>query len=218
MRPRGSVLATILVVCAAVGVVGGLAAAALRPQQVSDVTPMPLPDSERFARYDQELDARWDSTSALLPDVPRPVVDPVVSPSAERWALGLNDCFADRGIVSRITPLGEKSFAIPAGTPDADFAVSEFVCTATFPQPGAFDYYLSGSERSALYDYYVQVRVPCLELHGSVVTGAPGRDAFVSYSGDGVLWIPAPREPAADPVALERACPTKPAWQRDARR
>ena len=204
-----------LVVGALGMVVAGLAAVWMRPQAVSAVTPVPLTDSERFARYDRELDARWDATSELFPDVPRPAIQPVVSPSAERWALGINDCFADRGIVSRITPLGETSFAIPAGTIDADFAITEFVCTARFPRPGAFDYYLSDSERSALYDYYVGVLVPCLALHGFTVTAAPDRAAFVSFPGDGVAWIPTPVQPVADRFAVERACPTEPSWQRD---
>ena len=90
---------------------------------------------------------------------------------------------------------------------------AEYTCYKRLPLSPADQGYFSGDERLALYDYFQNTLVPCMELHGIDVMDAPRRAAVAD--GPGFLewhpfWTTAIPEPSL--IAIEGSCARLPDW------
>jgi hypothetical protein len=151
---------------------------------VSAVPPEPS-GAELDALMALELDFQWRYVG-LAPDDPRPAVERirVISPTEAQTVY--RQCMVDAGY--------EKFNVITAsiyGGASTEQRVAIYTCTAQYPTPPSSYGLFSQAQLSFLYDYYVEVTVPCIESSGVAVTRMPTREQFVQPPGYPFeTWVP----------------------------
>ena len=132
---------------------------------------------EELARYQDYVGAQmWERTG--LSEAMRPEVEPVYI-QIEDWSDALNACESIR----------ERAVATNA-SPTA-VVVSEYSCRMRYQLSGAQLGLLNEAQLDYLYDYYMQVTVPCLEANGMAVAAIPSREDFLVPSTQlKQVWTP----------------------------
>ena len=151
---------------------------------VVEVPPEPTGD-ELDRLIDLQLDLQWQYVG-LAPDAPRPAVERVrIVPMSEAEDVH-RQCMVDAGYVN----YRFASAAIFGGASNAE-RVAIYTCAAKYPTPPASYALFSEAQLDFLYDFYIEVTVPCIESTGISVAGVPSREEFMqppTYVLD--TWVP----------------------------
>jgi len=129
-----------------------------------------------------ELDFQWQYVG-LTPDSPRPEVERIRIVSMEEAEAVHTQCLIDAGYENTrlTTTFGADSYE----------RLAIYTCTAQYPTPPASYGLFSEEQLDFLYDYFMQVTVPCLEANGVTVPDIPSREDFkVPSSQLKQVWIP----------------------------
>ena len=129
-----------------------------------------------------ELDVQWQYVG-LTPDAPRPTVDRIRIVSTEEAEQVHKQCMVEAGYDNSRTntTFGADNFE----------RLAIYTCSAQYPLPPASYGLFSEAQLEYLYDYYVEVTVPCIEASGVEVAEVPTRDEFVqqqAYLFE--TWVP----------------------------
>lgn len=164
-----------------------LAAAALLLSGCSAV-PAPQPGftaDELADVHEHVLDLRWSWTQ--LPDERRPPDPEVQVVSDEEWAPFLARCMNEAGF-DNYEAVGNGLLIddVPADEQDAS-ALAFFICESSIRIEGSDRFLLNPQQLDYIYDYYVQMLVPCLALRDVELQDVPTRAEFVDLLG---TWNP----------------------------
>jgi hypothetical protein len=141
-----------------------------------------LSASERRAAQQLMSDGYWEFSG--LPDDQRPAATPVTLVSAEEWPERFVKCMNDAGFDSYQVIDGGYSTYTDGSTPHEAEALATYECSTSF---WVEDGWYNTAQQNYLYDYFEQMLVPCLALHGGEVWGAPSREKFIAEQGN---WHP----------------------------
>lgn len=151
------------------------------------VTPVPKqPTGDELDRLiAQELELQWQYVG-LTPDSPRPTVERIRLVSMDEAEAVHRQCMVDAGYENfRLTEA-----AIFGGASTSE-RLAIYICSAQYPVPPSSYGLLSEAQLGYLYDYYIEVTVPCLESTGIDVTEVPDREQFVDSKTDlFTMWNP----------------------------
>ena len=188
-----------------------------------DPHPVPLTRAQRVALYEQYSERNWDQLAQLSPSTPRPDLRVQTVSTGNQWALDMAACLREQGITQfLVTADGSVNLTQSPGFSSGITGLPQIVCTARHPNTRYLAYFLSDSQLSVLYDYYVEFLEPCLLMHaGGRLGHVPTRAQFIdSYTT--AEWSPYfdRRIDSAEidkngrqvPTPLARACPPSPSW------
>jgi len=137
-----------------------------------------LPPEPRGAELDaliaQELEFQWQYVG-LVPGDPRPTVDRIRIVSLDEAAEVHRQCMVEAGYADF-----RQTAASIYGGASTDERLAIYTCSAQYPVPPSSYGLFSEAQLGYLYDYYVDVTVPCIEANGMTVTTVPSREQFVS--------------------------------------
>lgn len=132
-----------------------------------------------------ELDFQWQYVG-LTPDAPRPTVDRVRVVSLDESEEVHRQCMVDAGYED--FRLVEAEIYGGASTMER---LAIYTCSAMYPVPPSSYGLFSQAQLDYLYDFYVEVTVPCLEGSGVSVSAMPSREQFVAPATQLLrLWTP----------------------------
>ena len=191
-----------------------------------DPHPVPLPQAKRVALYEQRSQQGWDQLAQLNPSTPRPDLAVKTVSTGGQWALDMASCLRKQGITQfSVTANGLIDLTQSPGFTSGITGLPEFVCEAQHPNTLSLDSYLSASQLSVLYAYYVGFLEPCLVMHsGGRVGHIPTRARFIAtyntnawspYYDRRINQVQVDSEGRYVPTALARACPARPTWLHD---
>lgn len=129
-----------------------------------------------------ELDFQWQFVG-LTPDSPRPAVDRIRIVSMAEAESVHKQCLIDAGYDSvRVnSTFGADNYE----------RLAIYTCSAQYPTPPSSLGLFSEEQLDFLYDYFMQVTVPCLEANGVTVADIPSREDFGAPSAQlKQVWIP----------------------------
>ena len=167
-----------------------LALAALLLTALAGCAPVaPVPDEPSGDELDRlialELDFQWQYVG-LTPDAPRPTVQRIRIVSMDEAEEVHRQCMVDAGYENY--RFVETSIFGGAGNPER---LAIYTCSAQYPTPPSSFGLFSEAQLDYLYDYYIEVTVPCLEATGIGVDDVPDRAQFAdSATGILTLWNP----------------------------
>lgn len=131
------------------------------------------------------LDVRWSWTQ--LPDEQRPPDPEVQIVSNEEWAPFLARCMNEAGFDNyQAVGNGLLIDDLPAEEQDAS-TLAFFVCESSIRIDGSDSFLLNEAQLDYLYDYFVQMLVPCLMLHDIELHDVPTRAEYADLLG---TWNP----------------------------
>jgi hypothetical protein len=191
-----------------VGVLAGCTAAA--DSLVMPEPPPPLSEAEATAALQQQADEAWDFVASRYPEAVRPDVAKVRYVSGDEWAQVMVDCLQEQGIDAELSEDGGYG---TQGTEAQALAhdLAQYVCNVQYPTDPSLAQPLTPDEIAFIYDYYIQVQVPCLVNEGYEVEPAPSREVFADTYGTAEMWSPYNSvSPGAGPAEWRRineACP-----------
>jgi hypothetical protein len=144
---------------------------------------IPEPTEAELAELNEQVrDLQWQILQ-FSPDSPRPTVEfeSYVDPDAADEVY--TECMVQAGY-----PDWQASSVGAFGGPPTMERLALYTCVSRFPlHPGTWGLY-STDQRDAIYDYYRDSLVQCLESSGLDVRDAPTRDEFLTASLFG--WTP----------------------------
>ncbi len=141
--------------------------------------------AEDIAAHDAELKAFAES--AGLTDVPNVAVVRWVSPDEQTQTHA--SCLHDEGFDVTLEPDGSISADYPADQ-DSAYDLASYVCLAKYPVDPKYTRPLNDIQIRRVYDYDVDVLVPCLEAAG-YGSDIPSWSVFHSKWIEGRPWNPA---------------------------
>ena len=144
------------------------------------------PTGEELDRLiDRQLDFQWQYIG-LTPDDPRPEVERIRIVPVEEAEAVYRQCMVDAGY-ERFNVITASIY----GGASKEQRVDIYTCVAQYPTPPASFGLFSEAQLDYLYDYFMQVTVPCLEANGVPVADVPSRDEFGAPSSQlNQVWIP----------------------------
>ena len=167
-----------------------VAVAALVLLLATGCTPtLAVPDQPTGEELDRliarELDFQWQYVG-LTPDDPRPEVERIRIVSMGEAEAVHRQCMVEAGY--------ERFNVITAaiyGGAGKEQRLAIYTCIAQYPTPPASFGLFSEAQLDYLYDYYMQVTVPCLEANGMAVAAIPSREDFLVPSTQlKQVWTP----------------------------
>ena len=150
---------------------------------VSRVPPEPT-GAELEALIAKELDFQWQYVG-LTPDAPRPTVQRIRIVSMEEAQQVHRDCMREAGYegnrINTSSTFGASSYE----------RLAIHVCSAQYPVPPSAFGLFSEAQLDYLYDYYVDVTIPCMAASGVSVASIPSRQQFVAPATQlQQIWMP----------------------------
>ena len=141
------------------------------------VEPPPPTDAELATYIREQQDLLWFEYGS--PQFARPTVESVL--------VALNSGADDRCIGSQVNMVEMEGEVLVTVLPTSETAF--FECEAArIPYPTDVEYY-TPAQLGAIYDYFRDSLVPCLQVQGLDVRVAPSRDEFVGVAGS-IPWDP----------------------------
>lgn len=154
------------------------AALALTLAGCTQIAEPPLPTEAELDTYIREQqDLLWFEYGS--PQLERPTVESVL--------VALNSSADDRCSGSQTSLVEVEGEALVTVLPASETAIFECLA-ARIPYPTDVEYY-TPAQLGAIYDYFRDSLVPCLQVHGLDVGTAPSRDEFVGVAGS-IPWDP----------------------------
>ena len=151
---------------------------------VAQLPPEPS-GAELDALIAQELDFQWQYVG-LTPDAPRPTVDRIRVVSLEEAEQVHRECMVEAGYGN----FRQVTASIYGGASNLE-RLAIYICSAQYPVPPSSYGLFSDEQRSYLYDYYIEVTVPCIESTGLTVDSVPTREEFLAPETHMLgLWMP----------------------------
>jgi hypothetical protein len=180
---------------------------------VADLGPVPeaavfTPEEEEAARA-AAVEKSWDNFSAVYPDAIRPEATFVEYVTGAAY-MQRYDCLVAEGVDLNLSPDGRtwERANTSASTQFDDLA--DFVCATRYPghpQPPA-----TVEQLGYLYDYLVQIQVPCLATFGLATEAPPTREEFITeYPDQGWFASPLDDTSGINEETLYSTCPSTPA-------
>ena len=170
----------------------------------TDPRPVPLTFTQKIARWESASRVGWlvDTQNVGAKQFPDLTVQ--TASSGSQWELDVSLCLQHENT--------------DTSTPDDAL----FVCKARHPKLSDLDRFLSDSQASVLYDYYVDSLQPCLLMAGQPVTTPPSRAVFLAENRRNETWSPwqssrllvfgNPQDSARRYRILQAQCPPAPKW------
>jgi hypothetical protein len=171
-----------------VSALAGCAAAILPADDAPSARPSPSPSFT--LTLDDQLDQEWDFVTQRFPSAVRPEVEFARYIDQSEWPPAIADCLVGQGFadVKAMPDGGIESGPVPPAQAEA-YAVAMYVCSAQYPMDPKYLAPMTDDRIGALYDYYVDEMVPCLEAEGYAVPPAPSRETYIdTYLTGG--WTP----------------------------
>ena len=131
----------------------------------------------------QSLELNWATTG--LPPEMRPPEVPVEVVSREEWSNKFVACMSDAGF-DNYTAVTDGFQRYGDAESDGE-RIANFVCEASYTVPAEQYGYLNPAQQEYVYDYFVEVLVPCLQDRGVEPRGLPTREQFLN---NGWSWNP----------------------------
>ncbi len=190
-----------------------------------DPHPVPLTRSQQIALYERFSRQDWDQIAQLSPSTPRPDLRVRTVSTGNQWALDMAACLREQGITQfSVTADGSIDLSQSPGFTSGLVGLPQIICTAQHPNTRYLAVFLSDSQLSVLYDYYVNFLRPCLTMHtGAPLARVPSRRAFIAryYANpwspydDSRLTTSQTDIDGRDRIAaLLAVCPPQPVWLR----
>ncbi len=134
----------------------------------------------------ESLEASWTEFSARYPDVSRPDVEVVRIMDAQARPAQLVDCLHEEGFPeAALDPDGGIAYE---GSQLPAYDLAMYVCGARYPIDPKYLQPLTDEQLGALYDYYANELVPCIEAEGYSAPEAPTRQYFIEHYDEGA-WL-----------------------------
>ena len=134
---------------------------------------------------ERELAFQWQYVG-LTPDAPRPEVERIRIVSMGEAETVHRQCMVDAGYENFNVITG----AIYGGA-STEQREAIYTCIAQYPTPPASFGLFSEAQLEYLYDYYLEVTVPCIEANGVPVPAVPSREEFLVPSTQlKQVWTP----------------------------
>lgn len=185
---RRSPTVAILATAALTLLVGCSETSTISPTAAPSVAPTSSLEEDR---EQEQLDSLWALVVSLHPDAVRPTVDRVRFIQPAEWPQTQADCTREEGFDVIISLDGGLSS--PQGLPDAQreaYRIARYVCNAKYPIDPKYSEPLTPEQIAAVYDYYLQDLIPCLEGEGYPVPSPPSRSLFLETFLSSKQWIP----------------------------
>lgn len=183
-------------------------------------TPPAAPDASsppRTGDVIDQVDAYWDYVSSRVPTAERPDVDRVRFVDPIEWPTVQAECMHAAGFPdTAVSPDGGLSpGALAPGQEDA-YLLARYVCVAQHPIDPKYSVPLTEQQIQAVYRYYVDDLIPCLEREGYTVPAPPSVEVFIETFGTS-QWMPYakvfgtdPSIPISEYYRVSAACPQWP--------
>lgn len=155
-----------------------------------------------------EAERVWARTD--LPEDQRPAVEPVRLVSVFERPAVLAECLRAAGYPQVTASDGGIE---PGRVPDelaGSFALSRYICEASYPTDPVFDRALSEAQIRALHRYRSAEQRECLVALGHLISRPPSEQAFVDGYAERGGWNPLTSVPAFRFDAAVAACPPLP--------
>lgn len=180
-----------------------------------DPGPAPLTESARASAFQLLLDLQWLPIAREYPDAVQPDTEIIAASAPGNWDVTIEPCYQQAGFA----PQGAMEAWQWSVSDGVEERIAQYICDASYPPEETLAGLRSGSELYALYDYYVEVLTPCLELAGAPPPApAPERATFIQQSTTAIAWSPVPGDDDGvsdrQRALLDALCPPEPAWMR----
>jgi hypothetical protein len=178
----------------------GATSSPMPPSPVTPAVSTSLADSIELQRQDEE-----ELLRSRVPDVDVPYVQTVRAVAFEELAEVRAACLSQQGWAVSVAEDGRGIEYTLQPSQESAYALAEYHCNVEYPLLA--DYVMS-ENLDALYTYYVEELIACVEAAGQSIPAPPSRQAFVG----GEAWSPYDFVNLADAqrAALETACPQHP--------
>ena len=173
-------------------------------------TSVPYTPEQEAQAVAANADLAWDAVARSFPEEPRPGYTVIRQIEPDEYIETIVPCLEARGISVTMTA-GDRGFGIDGGT--AAVRVGTYLCEVEYPvrpQPP-----FTEAQLSYLYDYFVQIKTPCIEALGYEISGnaLAKADFIAKWPRQG--WNPSAANIADEEMAaVELACPNYPAGLR----
>ncbi|MEZ3162125.1 hypothetical protein AB1K54_16545 [Microbacterium sp. BWT-B31] len=163
---------------------------------------------------DQQIEAAWDNTHALFPDLDRPDVTTVRMVARTEWAQTILACMTDAGYSGRAVEDGSFQTGSIDPTIAPQYYTQLFVCKAEYPIDPRYLAPFNVEQIEYLYAYFRDQLAPCLEEHGYTPSKLPSFRTFSDgWTDESARWTPyADVIPTSESAWLElqQSCPQLP--------
>jgi hypothetical protein len=192
--PRPAVI-TLVSVLAAIS----LAACAAPTPEATSPSSVATSPAEGSGSVADQLDAYWDYVSGRVNGADRPDVELVRLVDPYEWPQVQAECMHGEGFPDvAILPDGGLQPGLSDEAQESAYLLSRYVCTAKYPIDPKYAAPLTAEQIGAVYDYYLDDLVPCLEDNGYSVPEPPSREVFEeNFAGE--RWSPYAEVFGADP-------------------
>ena len=128
----------------------------------------------------EQLDSYWDFVSGQVDGAERPDVEQVRLIDPFEWAQVQAQCMRDEGFTD-VVVLPDGGIKPGAGNDQQQsaYALARYVCNAKYPIDPKYTAPLSEVQIRAVYDYFLNDLVPCLEDNGHSVPEPPSLEVFI---------------------------------------
>ena len=213
-RPKRSVFAASIAVVSLLALVGCAG---------TDPHPVALGTEQQVRLYERANTAAWGALSAEGAAGESPDLRVVAISDGSRWTGNMSGCLENRGVVS-FQVAEDGTVTLSRLDQDNGFGkLSIFICHAQYPRHQDLSLFLSPSQASVLYDYYVDSLQPCLLTKGHEIATPPTRKHFLEQVSTSARWSPyiaiVARHALSNTLsdssglaALKTLCPPYPAW------
>lgn len=162
---------------AALWPIAALAAAATLAGCSADATASRPEAGARGYSHAQATQHAKSQLEAVYPGIDLPEVAAVRFISADEFAQTRVDCLSKLGFSANVMEDGGVEFDDPPAGQAEALAIANYTCALEYPVDPA-EGMMTGSRLRTLYDYYVDVLVPCLENEGYEIDTVPSWTVF----------------------------------------
>lgn len=136
------------------------------------------------------------SSADVIPTSTSPTATPTTNVELVRyihpdeWALTRQECLEEEGWIVEISIDGGIKF--PDVTPEqsVEMEAANDRCGERYPIDPKYRQPLSEEQLAFLYDWYIEVNIPCMEAEGYIGFDPPSLDRFIETGGTVEQWTP----------------------------
>jgi hypothetical protein len=149
----------------------------------------PMSEAEMDAQTLLDLEADRQFYLGAYPDAVVPSVTRIRFITTDEWPTVMAACLTEAGFP---TIAGEEG--IPSTPPtgqEQGWALAAYTCSAQYPLDPHLTRALTDDQKRYIYEYWVQVAVPCMREHGfDEVSTAPSMQTFLDEWAQPGSWTP----------------------------